>query len=123
MDPISTFGSDTDHARLHHSPRWQETAVSREWPFEQTAMTVGAVAVSAAQGDLPADLAFLPDGERAKLALSRLCTFATSLLSGKEGAFRRWGGHRWNRRAKIPDEGSFSWPGQRGEAGTRRGRQ
>lgn len=41
--------------------------VGREWPSDQTTMTVGVVPVSATPGDLESDFAYVPDDERAKL--------------------------------------------------------
>jgi len=68
VDPISPLPAATPTTPAGSTLGAGEWAVvGREWPSDQTTMTVGVVPVSATRGDLEVDFAYLPDEERAKL--------------------------------------------------------
>lgn len=68
VDPISPLpaATPTTPAGTSLTPgAW--AVVGREWPSDQTTMTVGVLPIAATPGDLETDFAYLPDEERAKL--------------------------------------------------------
>jgi hypothetical protein len=65
LSPLPAATPTTPAGTMLGDGEW--AVVGREWPSDQTTMTVGVVPVSATPGDLDADFAYVPDDERAKL--------------------------------------------------------